>query len=101
MKKSGLVIGIVLAFAAGAACSADLAAGKAKSASCAKCHGANGEGKGKIPAIAGKSESELSGAMHEFKSGKRANGMMKSATAKLSDGDIANLAAYYASLKGK
>ena len=69
---------------------ADAAAGKAKAAGCAGCHGANGEGKAKFPAIAG---------MDEYKSGKRENGMMKSAVSKVSDDDMANLAAYYASLK--
>lgn len=101
MKRALLTLGIVALFGVAATSQAagDAAAGKAKSASCAGCHGANGEGKGSYPALAGKSEAELSQAMHDYKSGKRNNAMMKGFVSKLSDDDIANLAAYYASLK--
>lgn len=77
----------------------DAQAGKAKAGACAGCHGANGEGKKPYPALAGKSESEFVQAMQDYKSGKRANPMMKSFATPLSDQDMANLAAYYASLK--
>lgn len=77
----------------------DAAAGKAKTASCAGCHGANGEGTGSNPPLAGKSEGTLAQAMRDYKSGKRDNAMMKGFVSKLSDQDIDNLAAYYASLK--
>jgi cytochrome c553 len=39
--------------------------------------------------------------MKDYKSGKRPNPVMKSFAGPLSDQDIANLAAYYASLKKK
>ena len=77
----------------------DAAAGKAKAAVCAGCHGANGEGKAPNPALAGKSEDALVQAMQDYKSGKRNNPVMKTFVTSLSDQDIANLAAYYASLK--
>jgi cytochrome c553 len=78
---------------------ADADAGKAKAKSCAGCHGANGEGKGKLGPIAGMDQKKFVDAMEEYKSGKRKDGMMKMATAKLSKEDIENLAAHYASLK--
>jgi cytochrome c553 len=87
------------AFAASATAAGDPAAGKAKAGVCAGCHGANGEGKGTYPALAGKSQAELASMLEDYKSGKRNNPMMHSFAAKLSDDDIANLAAYYASLK--
>jgi len=101
MKRTVLTVGILALFGiVGTANAAgDLAAGKAKSTQCAGCHGANGEGKGTFPALAGKSEAALDQAMHDYKSGKRSNAMMKSFMDKLSDQDMANLAAYYASLK--
>jgi cytochrome c553 len=83
------------AYAAG-----DAAAGKAKAGTCAACHGANGEGKSPNPALAGKSEAAFVQAMNDYKSGKRQNAAMKTFATSLSDQDIANLAAYYASLKG-
>ncbi len=79
----------------------DAQAGKAKAAACAGCHGANGEGKKPYPALAGKSESEIVQALQDYKSGKRANPIMKSFATPLSDQDMANVAAYYASLKAK
>ena len=68
---------------------------------CAGCHGANGEGIAPNPALAGKSEEVLVAALKDFKSGKRDNAIMKGMTAALTDGDVANLAAYFASLKAK
>ncbi|HSC96264.1 MAG TPA: cytochrome c [Burkholderiales bacterium] len=79
----------------------DPAAGKAKAASCAGCHGANGEGVKPNPALAGLPEAKFVQAMKDYKSGKRPNPVMKSFAGPLSDQDIANLAAYYASLKKK
>jgi len=75
------------------------AAGKAKAAACAACHGANGQGVPPNPALVGKSEDDMLQAMKDYKSGKRANAVMKGMTAGLNDQDMANLAAYYASLK--
>jgi cytochrome c553 len=49
--------------------------------------------------LIGKNEDELFQAMKDYKSGKRAGAVMKEVTAALSDQDMANLAAYYASLK--
>jgi cytochrome c553 len=76
----------------------DVAAGRAKAQDCAECHGANGEGL-EGPQVAGKPESELVKAMQDYKSGKRADAAMKEAMSRLTDQDIANLAAYYATLK--
>jgi cytochrome c553 len=52
-----------------------------------------------VAALAGKSEDQLLQALQDFKSGKRSNAVMKALTAGLSDQDMANLAAYFASLK--
>jgi cytochrome c553 len=97
----------LLGIASPALAAGDAAAGKAKAGPCAACHGANGEGKagaeGKAanPALAGKTEPAIAQALKDYKSGKRANAAMKMFAAKLSDEDMANLGAYYASLKAK
>ncbi|HEX8741243.1 MAG TPA: cytochrome c [Casimicrobiaceae bacterium] len=103
MNRVLLVMGlVVLLGAAGTACAnGDVEAGKAKAASCAGCHGANGEGKGSYPALAGKSQKEIEQALEDYKSGKRNNAIMHSFADRLSDKDIDNVAAYYASLKAK
>ncbi len=77
----------------------DVQAGKAKAAACAACHGANGQGAAPNPPLAGKKEDQLIQAMKDYKSGKRDNAVMKGMASSLSDQDIANMAAYYASLK--
>jgi cytochrome c553 len=77
----------------------DAAAGKAKAARCAPCHGANGQGVPPNPALAGKPEAEQLKALKDYKSGARANPVMKGMTASLSDQDMEDLAAYFASLK--
>ena len=89
-----LILTLGVAQAAG-----DAAAGKVKAAGCAGCHGPNGQGVPPNPALAGKSEDLLLQGLQEYKSGKRTNAVMKALAAGLSDQDMANLAAYYASLK--
>ena len=103
MKRTLLITGVValLGVFGAAQAAGDAAAGKAKAASCAGCHGANGEGKGTFPALAGKKETEIVAMLKDYKSGKKDNAMMKSFAAPLSDQDMANLGAYYASLKKK
>jgi cytochrome c553 len=90
------LLGIASAQAAG-----DVQAGKAKAAACSGCHGANGEGVAPNPALAGKSEEQLVQGMKDYKSGKRDNAVMKGMVATLTDADMTNLAAFYASLKAK
>lgn len=83
----------------GAQAAGDAAAGKAKSATCVACHGTAGQGVPPNPKLTGRSEDELVAALKDYKSGKRNNAVMKAMTAGLSDQDMANLAAYYSSLK--
>ncbi len=82
---------------------ADAAAGKAKAAVCAGCHGQNGISLvPTYPNLAGQKEAYLVQAITDYKSGVR-NGpqaaTMKPMVAALSAEDIANLAAYFSSLK--
>jgi cytochrome c553 len=74
------------------------AAGKNQAFACGGCHGDVGQGMGPYPALAGKPAASLVKALQDFKSG-RVNSVMHGLTASLSDQDIENLAAYYASLK--
>ena len=103
MKRALVAAGILALLGnMGAAWAAgNVEAGKAKAGSCAMCHGANGEGKAPTPAIAGMPTSKFVQAMKDYKSGKRDNAMMKNIAKPMGDDDFENLAAYYASLKGK
>ena len=81
---------------------ADAEAGEANAAVCAACHGENGIAQiPGYPNLAGQNEQYLVSALKAYKNKQRSGGqaltMQGQATA-LSADDIANLAAYYASL---
>jgi len=90
---------VSLAFVGAAQAAGNAETGKAKAAPCAPCHGANGQGVPPNPALKGKTEDELLQALKDYKSGKKPNAVMKAFANPLSDQDMADLAAYYASLK--
>ncbi len=88
--------------AVGTVHAADAAAGKAKAAACAGCHGADGNSMVPMyPNLAGQHATYLEKAIKDYKSGARNDATMKAMVGALSDADIANLAAYFASQKAK
>ncbi|HUB46467.1 MAG TPA: c-type cytochrome [Acetobacteraceae bacterium] len=95
---AGLVSGL-FGVAATAQAAGDAEAGKAKATACAMCHGPNGEGTQMGPKLAGENPAKFTQAIADFQSGKRDNAMMKAQAASLNATDVANLAAYYQSLK--
>jgi cytochrome c553 len=102
MKRNWLILGLVtlaLAFPGAAYAGGDAAVGKAKAKSCAGCHGADGKGKKKNPPLTGFDEAAFAESMAAYKSGAKEHKMMNRLAKKLSDDDIANLAAYYATMK--
>jgi len=101
MKRVLLTTAIAtfFAFSAAAQAGGNAAAGKAKASGCVGCHGAKGEGVAPNPALAGKSEDQLLQALKDYKSGKRVNATMKMMAGTLKDQEMADVAAYFASLK--
>jgi cytochrome c553 len=93
------------AFAAteGAPAGPDLAKGQAISAQvCAACHTADGSRGAPVnPILAGQHPEYLVKQLTEFKSGKRENPIMKGMASPLSEDDIINVAAFYASKQAK
>jgi len=81
---------------------ADIAAGKAKALfDCADCHGATGISVVEnFPNLAGQKEMYLAIQLKAFRAGTRANDDMNVIAEQLSDADIANLAAFFASQPG-
>jgi cytochrome c553 len=78
----------------------DAAAGKAKSITCAGCHGAAGVSVNPLwPNLAGQQEAYLVKQMKAFRDGVRNDPMMSPMAKPLSDADIDNLAAFFSSLK--
>ena len=80
---------------------ADAAKGKALAEeACADCHGDDGAGDEDYPAIAGMSVEKFSKAMLEYQNGTRTKSQkMTKEAKKLSAAQIADVAAYYATLK--
>ncbi|MDJ0740287.1 MAG: c-type cytochrome [Gammaproteobacteria bacterium] len=95
------VTAFALAGTFGSAVAGDAAAGKAKFAVCAGCHGPTGAGNEalKYPKISGRDAAYVKDQLIAFKSGTRDNATMKAMTAGLNAADIDNLAAYIATLK--
>lgn len=76
----------------------DAAAGQAKSALCASCHGPDGNSPLAInPKIAGQNAKYIVKQLQDFKSGSRSGPTMSAMVAALSEQDMEDIAAYYAS----
>ncbi|TAM45393.1 MAG: cytochrome c4 [Burkholderiaceae bacterium] len=86
--------------AAAAPAAPDLVKGAASFATCAACHGANGNSIiGANPKLAQQHPEYLIKQLQDFKSGKRANAIMSGMAATLSDDDMRNIAYWLASNK--
>lgn len=92
---------VALIGGAGSAVAGDAAAGKAKFAVCAGCHGPTGAGNEalKYPKLSGLEAAYVKQQLVAFKSGARDNATMKAMTAGLNEADMDNLAAYIATLR--
>ena len=76
-------------------------AGKAKSTTCAACHGADGNSvTAMFPKLAGQQKDYLFHSLKAYKSGKRKNSIMGEQVKNLTLTDMADLAAYFSKQKG-
>lgn len=74
-------------------------AGKAKSITCAACHGADGNSVNPVwPSIAGQHATYLVETLQAFKNGTRSEPLMLGQVMMLNDDDMKNLAVYYAGM---
>lgn len=83
---------------------ADAAAGRAKTSTCAGCHGIEGYRWAypevyHVPKLGGQHAGYMIKALQGYKNGSRNHPTMRAIAASLTDADIADLAAYYASVK--
>lgn len=101
MRRTVLsVLACMAAAAAPPALAGDPAAGREKAGACRTCHGIDGLARMPIaPHLAGESEIYLETQLRAFRSGKRRHEMMSVVAKGLSDKDIADLAAWYASIR--
>lgn len=98
MKK--LLTNIILMSLSFGVAAADINAGKAKSAACVGCHGAAGiSAVPMYPNLAGQKAQYIEKQLKAFREGSRKDPIMAPMAKPLSDADMANLAAYFESLK--
>jgi cytochrome c553 len=98
-KLISIVVAGILLGTSGSALAGDAAAGKAKAATCAGCHGPEGVSSNPMwPNLASQKEGYLVKQMKAFRDGARSDPMMSPMAKPLTDADIDNLAAYYSSL---
>lgn len=82
--------------------SGDADRGKTKVATCVACHGQDGNAVDpQYPRLAGQYADYLAMALHEYKDGRRNNAIMKGFAATLSDEDIEDVSAYFATMPSK
>ncbi|NMH60609.1 c-type cytochrome [Alteromonas ponticola] len=105
MKKLCLLIGMTFMLSGAAVAEGDATAGKEKSTTCAACHGPDGNSMIEAnPKIAGQHENYLLKQLKEFKLAAKTGGeegrnsaIMTAQVANLSEQDLEDLAAYFAS----
>jgi len=103
MKMSRIlpaVLAVVAAIAAGPAAAADVEAGKKKAQEvCAACHNMDGISTiADYPKLAGQYPEYMAKALRDYKSGARKNPIMAGMAAGLTQKDIDDVSAYFASL---
>lgn len=103
--KASLLGAIILALSglvSFTANAADIEAGKAKSAVCAACHGADGNSANAAwPSLAGQHATYIYKQLQDFKEGRRNDATMAGMVALLNDEDMKNVAAYFESQQPK
>jgi cytochrome c553 len=102
----GMMIAAVSAAGALHAAEGDAAAGKKKTSMCAGCHGIDGYKTAfpqvySVPRLGGQHAAYIVKALQAYKSGERTHPSMRAIAATLTDKDMADLAAYYASEAAK
>jgi cytochrome c553 len=94
------VLGISVFLLPGASPAQDAARGKEKAQSCVMCHGANGIAQmPNAPNLAGQPAAYLAEQLKNYRDGKRSNEIMNVIARPLADQEIADLAAWYSSIR--
>lgn len=92
-------LALMIAFPS-AATAGNPAAGKEKTRACVTCHGVDGMSRvPNAPNLAGQNEWYLAKQLSDYRAGKRTHQVMSIVAKDLSDADIDDLAAWYASIK--
>jgi cytochrome c553 len=102
MKKL-LLLSLFLMFGSQTLAAGDVAKGKLTSYTCTGCHGIkfymNAFPSYHVPRLGGQNEAYIVSALKAYRSGDRSHPTMQAQAGSLSDQDIADIAAYFSSLK--
>jgi cytochrome c553 len=98
--SSRVMVLLAMTFAVNSALCADAELGRQKAQLCAACHGPMGlSTMPNTPNVAGQPEQYLAEQLKAYRSGKRVHEQMSLLAKPLSDADIANVSAWYASIQ--
>ncbi len=92
-------LSLAILFSLSSAHAGNVERGQQKSVACQACHGADGNGMGdpQYPKLGGQYADYLEVTLRRYRSGERENAIMYGFASTLSDQDIRDLAAFYAS----
>ena len=97
--RNATALAIAFLFCADAI-AADAEAGKAKAQACVPCHGEGGNSVNPlIPSLAGQPAQMIATQLYQFREGNRKNEQMSPMAAKLSNGEMNDLAAYFSGVQ--
>ena len=101
MIKNSLLALLLMSLPLAVAAKGDPASGKEKAKVCEACHGLDGKSvDASYPNLAGQHASYLQKSLADYRSGRRTNPVMAGMAGPLTDEDIKDLAAWYASQDG-
>lgn len=95
-----LITALIFGNISNAIAAGNLTAGRQKALQCQTCHGLDGLSKlPEAPHLAGQPEPYLVKSLNDYRKGIRKNDMMTLVVEKLTDQDVADLAAFYAAIE--
>lgn len=101
IRRHAAACAALLGLAAPLALAQDANLGRNLAATCANCHGTNGQARDLVPGLAGVPAANIVAAMAEFKAGTRSATIMHQIAKGYTDEQIRLLAAYFAAQPAK
>jgi sulfide dehydrogenase cytochrome subunit len=99
LKTAPIVAATFLTLVSSVAFSADIAHTRSLAASCANCHGTNGQAKEGMESLAGGAKDEMLKKLMDFKTGKKPATIMHQLSKGYTDEELKSIVDYYAALK--
>jgi sulfide dehydrogenase cytochrome subunit len=101
IRRQAAALAALLGLAAPICSAQDATLGRNLAATCANCHGTNGQSRDTVPGLAGVPVANITAAMAEFKAGTRSATIMHQIAKGYTDDQIRLIAAYFAAQPAK